>query len=130
MMAPLHLGNLRAFGEIWVDPNAEWVDPDGKNGKSKDGKQVSHVFLAFNVENSGYFEMEAYAREKDLNISISCPRGQEERYAKLSEIIPKLVEAQGYTAKNVMVSSIYKPRELTDVFPKLTREISELNVKC
>jgi hypothetical protein len=131
MMAPLQLDGLRAFGEIWVDPNAEWLDPDGKkDGKSRDGAQVSHVFLAFDVENTGYFEMELYAREKELNISISCPNGQEERFAKLSEIIPKLVQSQGYTAKNMMISSIFKPRELSDVFPKLTKEITELNVKC
>ncbi|MDR0943248.1 MAG: hypothetical protein LBM41_01835 [Ruminococcus sp.] len=131
MMAPLHLGDLRAFGEIWVDPNAEWVDPDGKkDGKAHDNAQVSHVFLAFSVENTGYFEMELYAREKDLNISISCPRGMEERFARLTEIIPRLVQSQGYTAKGMMVSSIFKPRELSAVFPKITREISELNVKC
>ncbi|MDR0943093.1 MAG: hypothetical protein LBM41_01015 [Ruminococcus sp.] len=130
MMAPLHLGDLRAFGEIWVDPNAEWVDPDGKQNGRRDDSQVSHVFLAFEVEHTGYFEMELYAREKDLNISISCPRGMEERFAKLSEIIPKLVESQGYTAKNMTVSSLKKPRELSDVFPKITKEISELNIRC
>jgi hypothetical protein len=130
MMAPLHLGDLRAFGEVWVDPNAEWVDPDGKKSGRHSDSQVSHVFLAFEVENTGYFEMELYAREKDLNISISCPRGMEERFAKLSEIIPKLVESQGYTAKGMTLSSLFKPRELSDVFPKITKEISELNVRC
>jgi hypothetical protein len=130
MMAPLHLGDLRAFGEIWVDPNAEWVDPDGKQGGKQGDSQVSHVFLAFEVEHTGYFEMELYAREKDLNISISCPKGMEERFAKLEEIIPKLVQSQGYTAKNMTVSSLKKPRELSEVFPKITKEISELNVKC
>jgi hypothetical protein len=132
MMAPLELGGLRAFGEIWVDPNAEWIDADGKGKKDADGdnRPVSHVFLAFDVENTGYFEMELYAREKDLNISISCPKGLEERFSKLNEIIPKLCESQGYSTKNMVLSSIFKPRELTQVFPKLTREINGLNVRC
>jgi hypothetical protein len=132
MMAPLELGGLRAFGEIWVDPSAEWIDPDGKGkkGENPDNRPVSHVFLAFDVENTGYFEMELYAREKELNISIMCPKGLEQKFAKLSDIIPKLCETQGFTAKNMLLASIFKPRELTEVFPKLTHEITGLNVRC
>ncbi|MDR0903951.1 MAG: hypothetical protein LBM59_04900 [Ruminococcus sp.] len=131
MMAPLELGGLRAFGEIWVDPAAKWIDPDGKGKKNEaDNRPVSHVFLAFDVENTGYFEMELYSREKELNISIMCPRGMEQRFGRLTEIIPKLCETQGFTTKNMVLASIHKPRELTEVFPKLTHEITGLNVKC
>jgi hypothetical protein len=132
MMAPLELGGLRAFGEIWVDPSAEWIDPEGKGkkGGSPDNRPVSHVFLAFDVENTGYFEMELYAREKELSISVMCPKGMEQRFSKLSEVIPKLCESQGFTTKNMVLASIFKPRELTEVFPKLTHEITGLNVRC
>ncbi|MDR0986911.1 MAG: hypothetical protein LBL98_04350 [Ruminococcus sp.] len=133
MMAPLELGGLRAFGEIWVDPAAEWIDSDGKGKKGEkevDNRPVSHVFLAFDVENTGYFEMELYSREKDLNISIMCPRGMEQRFSRLADIIPKLCETQGFVTKNMVLASIHKPRELTEVFPKLTHEITGLNVKC
>jgi hypothetical protein len=133
MMAPLELGGLRAFGEIWADPNATWVDPDGKKQKKSGGgsdERVNHLFLAFDVENTGYFEMELYARDKDLNIIVMCPDGMEERFAPLAEIIPRLCETQGYTTAGMKLSSIVKPRELRDVFPKLTKEIVGLNVKC
>jgi hypothetical protein len=133
MMAPLEIGGLRAFGELWLDPDAKWVDPDGKNGKKNggaDNAQISHVFLTFQVENTGYFEMELYARDKELNVSIACPQGMEERFAPLSDIIPRLVKTQGYETAGVSLSSIYKPRELRDVFPKLTREVTGLNVRC
>jgi hypothetical protein len=133
IMAPLELGGLRAFGELWADPNAEWVDPDGKKQKKSKGdpnERVNHVFLAFDVENTGYFEMELYARDKELNIMVMCPAGTEERFASLKEIIPRLCETQGYTASGMKLSSIVKPRELRDIFPKLTKEITGLNVKC
>jgi hypothetical protein len=133
MMAPLELGGLRAFGEIWADPNAEWIDPNDKqkkNGGNGANERVSHVFLAFDVEDTGYFEMEVYARDKELNIAVMCPSGMEERFAALEQIIPELCKTQGFFTSGMNLSSIVKPRELREVFPKLTREITTLNVRC
>lgn len=119
-LVPMNLDGLKAFGELWADPDAG-KDPDtGEDGK--------HLFLCFEIEEAGYFEMDVYAMGKNINIALMCPAGTERDYASLKNTIPVLASACGYNAEKMMIEPLKRRRELNRVFPKLNERRSGFNV--
>jgi hypothetical protein len=126
MMAPLQNGGMRAFGEMWIDPNAE--RPKGHGGNEND--VCNHVFLVFDLEEVGYFEMELYAQGKDLNVMLLVPQGWETAMSEIKNTVPVLAESVGYNVKNTLVDRLKTHRDLPDVFHKLNDTRAGLNVKA
>lgn len=119
-LVPLNMDGVKAFGELWADPDAG----RGTNG----GDDDKHLFLCFEIENAGYFELELYAKGKSINVSLMCPEGSERRYLPLKESIPVIASANGYNAEKMIISPLLKRRDLNRVFPKLNYSRSGLNI--
>ncbi len=120
-LVPMNLDGLKAFGELWADPDA------GKN--SETGEDDSHLFLCFEIEEAGYFEMEVYTHGKNINVSIMCPAGTEKNYSSLKDTVPAIASACGYNAEKTMVGALRRKRELNEVFPKINERRSGLSVR-
>lgn len=118
-LIPMNMDGTKAFGELWADPDA---------GGGSDGESDKHIFLCFEIENTGYFEMELYAKGKSINISLLCPEGSERQYLPLKETIPVIASANGYNAEKMIISPLKKKRDLNKVFPKLNERKNGLNV--
>lgn len=118
-LVPMNMDGLRAFGELWADPDA---------GGAKAGENGNHLFLCFDIENAGYFELEVYAYGKNINVSLMCPEGTEKFYQPLKSKIPAIAEACGYSADKMLIEPLKRRRDLTNVFPKLKGRRSGLNV--
>ncbi len=119
-LVPMNIDGLKAFGELWADPDA------GRNENT--GSSDNHLFLCFDIEDAGYFEMDIYAKGKSLNISLMCPAGTEKDYASLRDSIPVLAASCGYSAEKPLIAPLRRRRELSEVFPKLNERRSGLNV--
>lgn len=119
-LVPLNLDGLKAFGELWADPDA------GKNPET--GEDDKHLFLCFEIEDAGYFEMDIYTKGKNLNISLMCPAGTERNYLPLRDTIPVLASSCGYNAEKTRIEPLKRKRELQEVFPKLKERRNGLNV--
>lgn len=124
-LLPVNMDGFKAFGELWIDPNAE--QPNGKKGGSE--KNCQHLFLCFDVENMGYFELEIYSNQRDINVLLLCPSGMEKTFYPLKETIPIIAESSGYHISNAAIGSLSKRRDLSNVFPKIRKQRSGLNVK-
>ena len=118
-LVPMNMDGMKAFGELWADPDA---------GGAKTGEDGNHLFLCFDIENVGYFELEVYAYGKSINISLMCPAGTEKNYQPLKSKIPAIAEACGYSADKMLIEPLKRRRDLTNVFPKLKGRRSGLNV--
>lgn len=118
-LVPMNMDGMRAFGELWADPDA---------GGTKAGEDGNHLFLCFDIENVGYFELELYTYGKNINISLMCPAGTEKNYQPLKSKIPAIAEACGYSADKMIIEPLKRRRDLTNVFPKLRGRRSGLNV--
>lgn len=119
-LIPINMGDMKAFGELWADPDA------GKDPETGDGD--NHLFLCFDIEDVGYFELEVYARGKSVNVALMCPEGMQRDFAELKGTIPVLAGACGYNAEKMIVEPLKRRRDLTNVFPKLNERRSGLNV--
>ena len=118
-LVPMNMDGLKAFGELWADPDA---------GKDADGESDRQLFLCFEIEDVGYFELEIYTRGKNINASLLCPEGTEKDYSSLKDTIPIIASSCGYRADNLSIKPLKKKRDLTNVFPKLNERRGGLNV--
>ncbi|MCM1022935.1 MAG: hypothetical protein NC395_02605 [Prevotella sp.] len=120
-LVPMNMDGMKAFGELWADPNAD-SDPET-------GEAGSHIFLCFEIEDAGYFELELYARGKSVNAALMCPEGTERNYLPLKAVLPELAASCGYSAEKIMIEPLKRKRDLTNIFPKLNERRSGLNVR-
>lgn len=119
-LIPLQLGKERAFGELWVNP-------DEGGGAEADGG--THLFLSFEIESTGSFELELFARGKELSVSLFCPPELSKSFSSLKDPISKIAAGKGYSIKKAAVEPLREKRDLSDVFPKIKNRRSGLNVK-
>lgn len=120
-LVPMNMEGMKAFGELWADPDAD------RNPET--GESDNHLFLCFEIEGAGYFELEVYARGKSVNAALMCPAGTERSYLPIKEMLPDLAAACGYSAEKVMIQPLKRKRDLTNIFPKLNERRTGLNVR-
>lgn len=120
-LVPMNMDGMKAFGELWADPDAS------RNPET--GESDSHLFLCFEIEEAGYFELELYSRGKSVSAALMCPAGTERNYLPLKEMLPELAASCGYSAERIMIEPLKRKRDLTNVFPKLNERRSGLNVR-
>lgn len=125
---PLDAFGIRAFGELWVDPNADEL-VDVTHRKKGDGEAGNHMFLCFDIEDTGYFELEIYEKDRNLSVLLLCPVKLEDTFTEIRKSLPKIAEANGYKVTASIVEGLRTKRSLDQVFPKLNDQRSSLNVK-
>lgn len=118
---PLEVEGTRAFGELWVDN-------DENNPNNTPGTQRNyHLFLTFDVESIGRFELDVYALGEDVNLSLLYPPRFEREIEPMKERVNKIVRNIGYRAQNFETAPLKKPHNLVEVFPKITDKRITLN---
>lgn len=118
---PLQVQDTRAFGELWVDN-------DENNPNNTPGTQRNyHLFLTFDVESIGRFEVDMYALGEEVNISLLYPPRFEKEIDPMKERLTKIIRNSGYQARTFETAPLKKPHNLVEVFPKITDKRTTLN---
>lgn len=125
---PLDAYGMRAFAELWVDKNADRQEvPLSGEGDEDD---TNHIFMCFDMEDVGYFEMEMFAKGSNLSVMLLCPEGEEKTFAPLREAVPRIAAASGYTVGTTIVDTLYRRRDLNTVFPSLRKKRGNFDAKA
>lgn len=120
---PLQVDNTRAFGELWVDN-------DENNPNNTPGTQRNyHLFLTFDVESIGRFEVDMYALGEEVNLSLLYPPRFEKEIEPMKERVTKIIRGSGYQARTFETAPLKKPHNLVEVFPKITDKRTTLNAR-
>lgn len=122
-LIPVEMGDFRAFGELWVDPEAG-KDSEGSGG---DIGPVHHLFLTFNVEKLGDFELEVVAIKEELAISLHCPPDFTKGFKRIKDNLVRIASDKGYNLQSSRVEPLKRRRDLIEVFPKLAARRAGLN---
>lgn len=118
---PLQVDNTRAFGELWVDN-------DENNPNNTPGTQRNyHLFLTFDVESIGRFEVDMYALGDEVNLSLLYPPRFEKEIEPMKDRVTKIIRNSGYQARTFETAPLKKPHNLVEVFPKITDKRTSLN---
>ena len=86
---PLQFENTKAFGELWVD------NDENNPNNTPVGQKNYHLFLTFDIESVGRFEVDMYALGENLNLSFLYPESFQYRVKKLTERIETVVRSIG-----------------------------------
>ena len=118
---PLEVANTRAFGELWVDN-------DENNPNNTPGTQRNyHLFLTFDVESIGRFELDMYALGDNVNLSMLYPPRFEREVEPMKDRVNKIIHNIGYKTQAFETAPLKKPHNLVEVFPKITDKRITLN---
>lgn len=118
---PLEVANTRAFGELWVDN-------DENNPNNTPGTQRNyHLFLTFDVESIGRFELDMYALGENVNLSMLYPPRFELEVEPMKDRVNKIIRNIGYKTQAFETAPLKKPHNLVEVFPKITDKRVTLN---
>lgn len=121
---PLQFENTKAFGELWVD------NDENNPNNTPVGQKNYHLFLTFDIESIGRFEVDMYALGANVNISFLYPDGFQYRVKKLTDKIEQVIRNIGYNPAKLETAVLNKPHVLTDVFPKIIERRKGLNVQA
>ena len=120
---PLEVNNTRAFGELWVDN-------DENNPNNTPGTQRNyHLFLTFDVESIGRFEVDMYAIGEEVNLTLLYPTRFDKEIDAMKERITKIIRNSGYSARTFETAPLKKPHNLVEIFPQITDKRTTLNTR-
>ena len=118
----MHEG-VRAFAEIWINPQSDEKDmPEGVTS----GK---HFLMVIDVENMGRFEGEIFAYGKTVDFTLYCPPGYEDQFQGMMRGLPRALEATEYRLGKTRLATLEKGRSLMDVFKSLPYKRVGIDVK-
>lgn len=118
---PLQVMDTRAFGELWVDN-------DENNPNNTPGTQRNyHLFLTFDVESIGRFEVDMYAIGEEVNLSLLYPPRFDKEIEAMRERVTKIIKNSGYQARTFETAPLRKPHNLAEVFPKIEDKRTRIN---
>lgn len=121
---PLQVEDTRAFGELWVD------NDNSSGGGGEDQEKHYHLFLTFDVEAVGRFEVDAYSKGSKLNLSVLYPKSYRYRVSSLTDKITKIAAGVGYSVENFKTGILFKPHSLAETFPRINENRRSFDVKA
>ena len=120
---PLQIEDTKAFGELWVD------NDENNPNNTPVGQKNYHLFLTFDVESIGRFEVDMYALGENINLSLLYPEKFGFKIKKLTDKIDLIIRNIGYKPAKFETAVLRKPHVLTEVFPKIIDRRKGLNVQ-
>ena len=122
---PLEVDGMKSFGELWVDADEENASAraTGKNCKY-------HLFLTFEVEAAGRFEIDLFADGLDVNLSFFYPESFAEKSVPLLGKVGKVITQAGYQTREIRTGPLVKPHDLTQIFPEILERRVGFNVRA
>ncbi len=120
---PLEVGDTRAFGELWVD------NDENNPNNTPETQRNYHLFLTFDVESIGRFEVDMYALGDEVNIALLYPPKFDKEIEPMKERVTKIIRNSGYQARTFETAPLKKPHNLVEIFPKITEKRTTLNTR-
>lgn len=115
--------NMRAFAEIWINPESDEKDmPEGA------GKGI-HFLLVVDVESIGRFEAELFVHGQIIDFSLFCPEDCTERYEEMMRGLPGLLAGMSFRLGQTRLEPLKRSRSLMDVFKSLPYKRVGVDVK-
>lgn len=121
---PLQYDNIRAFAEIWIDPES-----DEKDMPAEAGEGGMHLLMVVETADAGRVEAEFFVYNKTVDLLLMCPKGIETRYEEMMRQIPKLFADSSYRLGKTQVSPLDRTRSLMEVFKSLPYRRVGVDVK-
>lgn len=125
-IVPVIYQDLKAFAEIWIDPNAE-DSSDAKRGGG--AATATHMLLVFDVEGVGRFECEVFVQNTKIALNLLCPPAYLDAFKGIGPAIKQAISSTGYTFETIHIDRLERTHSLMDVFTDLPHKRTGIDVK-
>ncbi|MDR1754177.1 MAG: hypothetical protein LBR74_04635 [Eubacterium sp.] len=119
---PVEFNETRAFGELWVNNDEE------NTADSEPGKRTYHLFLTFDIDSIGRFEIDLRSSGEDVNISLLHPESFSDNIGDIVNKVGRIIAGSGYVTRSFVTGPLIKPHNLTEVFPSILEKREGFNV--
>lgn len=120
---PVQDGDMRAFAEMWIDPNSE-----EENSKGTGTQSDIHMLIVFDVDGIGRFESELFVHENDVRLGLFCPPAYVAAFTDIGKGVARAVADTPYRIREVTVDKLERQRSLMDVFKTLPHRRAGVDV--
>lgn len=119
---PAEIAGKKLFSEMWIDPD------DGNHSFYKEEDRVNRVYLRFNVEGLGNFDMIMNMQHGKVDLQLLCPDGMDKDFREIKKDISQIIEKNNLKQNNIYVEKGAEKISLIDVFPKIKEGRNAVNV--
>ena len=120
---PLVQDDMRAFAEVWINPECDERDlPQG-------AEKGLHLLMVIDIDGVGRFETEFLVYNNTIDFSLYCPKGYEQGFDSVVRALPRIVYGTGYHMGSSSVSPLDNERSLMEVFKSLPYRRVGVDVK-
>ena len=110
------------FSEMWIDPD------DGNRSLIDEKERIHRIYLRFNIEELGSFDMIMNMKEGKVDLQLLCPEALEKNYRQIREDIGKIIEKNSLRHNQIYVEAGSAELSLMEVFPRIKEGRNNINV--
>lgn len=112
MILPLQFGDMKAYGELWVQSDEGSSDVAEK-------KRRLHVLLSMEVDKLGHMELELKGSKEGIHVILYVPQPLVPLIKKFEDKVAMIFYDSSYRLQTIRTQEIREPRTLFEVFDQL-----------
>lgn len=120
MLFPFQYKGKQVMSEAWVDPDA---------GQSTKGGRKIKLFLKFDIQGLGKFELTALVQNKRAGIGLAVPKALTENTGDIRKRVEEIIKAHGMTVSELSVRERVRESRIEEIFPEIREKERSINVR-
>ncbi len=120
MVVPFRYEDKNVMSEMWVDPDAE--------REKSDAAKKQKIFIKFNIQNVGNFELISMVNNGNVNMQIFVPPTLEETPDNISRNVQDILKQNGLKVSNMELGVLTRSHRVDEVFPEIKDKEKGINV--
>lgn len=120
MLFPFQYKGKQVMSEAWVDPDAEQ--------STKGGRKIK-LFLKFDIQGLGKFELTALVQNKRAGIGLAVPKALTENTGDIRKRVEEIIKAHGMTVSELSVRERVRESRIEEIFPEIREKERSINVR-
>lgn len=105
-----------------------WVDPDARKDKEDGGRQVK-LFLKFDVQGLGKFEMVMMLQDRESKMQLYVPSALRKQNKKIQTDVSEILKKNGLRLSQLSIYERIRDRRIDEVFPEIREKEKTINVR-
>ncbi len=106
-----------------------WVDPDAKKDNGEDGGRKIKLFLKFDIQNLGKFELLMTMLNRESRMELMVPGALLNQNKKIQTEVSEILKRNGIRLNQLMVRERVRDRRVDEVFPEIREKERTINVR-
>lgn len=105
-----------------------WVDPDAKKDSEDESRKIK-VFLKFDIQNLGKFELTMILQDHEAKMHLLVPPNLAKQNKKIESAVGEILNKNGIRFSQLLVRERLRDRRVDEVFPEIREKERTINVR-